>query len=132
MVAFRTVTKVLISQYEDLCSFKQTNIYREINNQRMKRKIRKVLGSQRDLKSDNFIPSEVKSARLLSEGEMCMSLIKRILGGSKISSLSCGGIKLICKIIVTYLLIISMDKMHKMLQSPKFDSTTENITLVNI
>lgn len=49
------------------------------------------------LRTDNFCPSEAKSARLPLEGEKCRSLITFTFEGSKISSFSCGGIKLICK-----------------------------------
>lgn len=50
-----------------------------------------------NLRTDNFCPNEAKSTRLPLEGEMHRSLITFIFEGRKISSFSCGGIKLICK-----------------------------------
>lgn len=76
-----------------------------------------------DLKTDNFLPKEAQSARPLLKGEMCRSFMDFVLEERKISSVSCGGIKLICNITfkTSYGAVLNK-KMYIMLLEAKFHS----------
>lgn len=72
--------------------FQSSKVYFIVIQQLLGRNLGEVI----NLRTDNFFPKEAKSM-ILSWGETCKSLIDFMLTGSGMSSLSCGGNRLICK-----------------------------------